>query len=87
MIPASFPVATPARNREIERRRFVPKDVDPGPLPHEIPELAAEGASLRDTVNAAGFETPWLDEIAANPPELGVLAADQAIEEIDAIVG
>jgi len=75
------------RNREIERRRFVPKDVDPGPLPHEAPALVAEAAQLRTILNESGFETPWLDELAATSSELGVLAAEQAIEEIDAIVG
>lgn len=76
-----------ARNREIERRRFVPKDVDLGPLPYEVPELSPVASELRDVLTAAGFETPWMDELAAGPRDFGVLAAEQTIEEIDAIAG
>lgn len=75
------------RRSAIERQTFVENAADAAPLPHPPTELRAEALPLRDSLTAAGFTTPALDALIADPTSLRFHSINEIIDELDVIAG
>ncbi|HYH06834.1 MAG TPA: hypothetical protein VEK11_07180 [Thermoanaerobaculia bacterium] len=76
-----------ARARAMERAQFRAEGTEPGPLPHPPEELREQAIPLVRQLAAAGFETPSLDELIANPDELRYHTLNEIVDELDVIAG
>jgi hypothetical protein len=73
------------RRTAIERQTFV-EDAQQAPvLPHAPEELRADAVPLRDELLHAGFATPALDTLIANPASLRFHSINDIIDELDVI--
>jgi hypothetical protein len=75
------------RRSAIERQTFVEDASSSAPLPHPPEELRADALPLRDSLTAAGFTTPALDALIADPSSLRFHSINEIIDELDVIAG
>ena len=73
------------RRSAIERQTFV--ENASAPLPHPPEELRADALPLRDQLTAAGFTTPALDALIADPTSLRFHSINEILDELDVIAG
>lgn len=76
-----------ARAKALERSQYRPEGTAAEPLPHPPAELRAAAIPLLRQLAAAGFETPTLDLLIADPEELRYHTINEIVDELDAIVG
>ncbi len=74
------------RRRANERATFRPPDAPEEPLPHDPSTLTPQAEVLRHELQAAGFETPVMDELATNPESFEIRDCTYLIDEIDGIL-
>lgn len=74
------------RRSAIERQTFV-ENAPASALPHSPEELRADALSLRDSLTTAGFATPALDALIADPASLRFHSINEIIDELDVIAG
>ena len=76
-----------ARAVAIERYTFRPEGAPEEPLPHPPEELQREAVPLRQQLAAAGFSTPALDVLVADPASLRFHSINEIVNELDVITG
>jgi len=74
------------RKSAVERNSYLPPDTPHEPPPHEPATLASQADALRQTLQASGFETPVMDELATSPGSFEVRDCAFLIDEIDGIL-
>jgi len=72
-----------ARSKAIERQTFVEGGAEP--LPHPPSELSAEALPIREQLAAAGFATPALDALLADPESLRMHGIIAIVDELEVI--
>jgi hypothetical protein len=73
------------RMKAIERQTYV--EGDPEPLPHPAESLRDEAVPLARQLMAAGFETPALNALIAEPESLRFHSLRELHDELDVIAG
>jgi len=74
------------RKSAVERAVYRPPDAPQEPVPHDPTTLAPGAHSLRRQLNASGFETPVMDQLATAPQSFEVRDCAFLIDEIDGIL-
>lgn len=74
------------RKSAVERNAYLPPDATHEPPPHDPSTLASAADALRRTLQASGFETPVMDELATTPETFEVRDCAFLIDEIDGIL-
>jgi len=74
------------RKSAVERNSYLPPDTPHEPPPHDPVTLAPAADALRRTLQASGFETPVMDELATAPGSFEVRDCAFLIDEIDGIL-
>lgn len=75
------------RRGAIERQTYVENPSEAPSLPHPPDELRTDALPLRDSLTAAGFSTPSLDALIADPASLRFHSINEIIDELDVIAG
>src|SRR5258708_5989510 len=73
------------RMKAIERQTYV--EGGSGQLPHSPEELREEAIPLASQLAAAGFHTPELDALIADPESLRFHAIRELVDELEVILG
>jgi hypothetical protein len=73
------------RAAAIERQTYRPEGAAEEPLPHPPEQLRTEAMPLRQQLAAAGFATPALDGLIADPSSLRFHSVNEIIIELDVI--
>lgn len=76
-----------ARAKALERGQYRAEGTDPAPLPHPPEDLRELAIPLARQLVAAGFTTPSLDELIADPDELRYHTINEIVDELDVIAG
>ena len=76
-----------ARKAAIERSQYRAEGAAAEPLPHPPEELRAEAIPLSRQLAAAGFVTPSLDALVADPESLRYHSINEIIDELDVVAG
>src|SRR5262249_6022946 len=76
-----------ARRAAIERQTYRPEGSPEEPLPHPPEDLKRDAVSLRQALAAAGFATPALDTLIADPSSLRFHSINEIVNELDVIGG
>jgi hypothetical protein len=76
-----------ARRAAIERQTYRPEGAPAEELPHPPADLQKEAVPLRQQLAAAGFSTPALDGLVADPESLLFHSITEILNELDVIVG
>ena len=71
------------RRAAIERQTYVENANEP--LPHPPAELCGEASVIRDRLADAGFSTPALDQLIADPANLRFHGINDIINELDVV--
>lgn len=74
------------RRQAIERQTYREGGADE-PLPHPPEELHADAGAIRPFLSSAGYVTPALDALIANPTSLRFHSITEILDELDVIVG
>jgi hypothetical protein len=74
------------RGAAIERQTYRAEGTPEEPLPHAPQELQSEAIPLRQQLAKAGFSTPALDGLIADPSSLRFHSINEIINELDVIV-
>lgn len=75
------------RSAAIEKQTYRPEGTPEAPLPHEPQELQREAVPLRQHMASAGFATPALDGLIADPASVRFHSLNEIINELDVILG
>ena len=76
-----------ARAKAMERAQYRAEGTEPEPLPHPPEELRTDAIPLARHLAAAGFDTPALDMLVADPDELRYHTINEIVDELDVIAG
>ena len=76
-----------ARAKAMERSQFRPEGTEAPPLPHPPAELRDLAVPLARQLEAAGFVTPVLDQLIAEPDEVRYHTLNELVDELDVIAG
>ncbi|MDQ3282305.1 MAG: hypothetical protein M3Q69_12945 [Acidobacteriota bacterium] len=76
-----------ARTKAMERAQYRAEGTDPEPLPHPPEELRMEAIPLARHLAGAGFDTPALDALVADPESLRYHSMNEIVDELDVIAG
>lgn len=76
-----------ARTKAMERAQYRVEGTEPEPLPHPPAELRDDAIPLARQLAAAGFDTPALDLLIADPDELRYHTMNEIVDELDTIAG
>ena len=71
----------------VDRASFRPPGYPEEPLPNDPTELQSAAEAIRGELEAAGYDTPLLDQLAANPAAFDNLDCSRLTEELDVILG
>ena len=82
-----FQTKLKARRTAIDRQTYRPEGSPPEPLPHPPEELQREAVPLRQQLAAAGFATPALNGLIADPSSLRFHSITEILNELDVIAG
>lgn len=83
----AFQAKLKVRRAAIERQTFRPEGSPEEPLPHPPAELQGDATPLRQQLAAAGFATPALDGLLADPSSLRFHSITEILNELDVIAG
>lgn len=75
------------RAKALERGQYRAEGTEAAALPHPPAELREDAIPLLRQLAAAGFETPSLDLLIADPDELRYHTINEIVDELDVIVG
>jgi hypothetical protein len=75
------------RAKAMERAQYRAEGTEPEPLPHPPEELRMDAIPLARQLAAAGFDTPGLDSLVADPDELRYHTINEIVDELDVIAG
>ena len=75
------------RRTAIERQTFRPEGSPEEALPHPPVELRADAIAIREELAAAGFATPELDTLIADPDSLRFHSLTSILDELEVIAG
>jgi hypothetical protein len=75
------------RAKAMERAQYRAEGAPEEPLPHPPAELRELAIPLVRQLAAAGFETPVLDRLVADPDGLRYHTMNEIVDELDTIVG
>ncbi len=75
------------RRAAIERQTYRAEGAPEEPLPHAPEELQREALPIRQRLASAGFVTPALDGLIAEPSSLRFHSISEILNELDVIVG
>lgn len=75
------------RRTAIERQTYEPEKETLEPLPHPPETLQREAIPLRQHLAGAGFATPALDGLIADPASLVFHSINEIVNELDVILG
>jgi hypothetical protein len=75
------------RAKAIERSQYRAEGTPETPLPHPPEELRAAAVPLAHQLAAAGFATPSLDTLIADPQGLRYHTINEIVDELDVIAG
>jgi hypothetical protein len=75
------------RRTAIERQTYRAEGAPEEPLPHPPEELKNEAVPLRQMLAEAGFVTPALDDLIADPSSLRFHSIGDILDELDVITG
>lgn len=76
-----------ARTKAMERAQYRAEGTEPGPFPHPPEEMREDAMPLARQLAAAGFDTPSLDMLIADPDELRYHTMNEIVDELDVIAG
>lgn len=76
-----------ARGKALERSQYRVEGTEAAPLPHPPAELRELAIPLARQLEAAGFVTPVLDQLIAEPDELRYHSINELVDELDVIAG
>lgn len=76
-----------ARAKAMERAQYRAEGAPEEPLPHPPAELREAAIPIARQLSAAGFETPVLDSLVADPDSLRYHTMNEIVDELDVIVG
>lgn len=76
-----------ARARALDRGQYRAEGTPSEPLPHPPAELREAAIPLLRQLAAAGFDTPALDQLVADPDELRYHMINEIVDELDVIAG
>ena len=76
-----------ARAKAMERAQYRVEGSPPEPLPHPPEELRGVAIPLVRQLTAAGFDTPSLVALIADPDELRYHTLNEIVDELDVVVG
>lgn len=76
-----------ARAKAMERGQYRVEGAPEEPLPHPPEELRAAAVPLARQLAAAGFDTPVLDSLVADPDSLRYHTMNEIVDELDVILG
>ena len=75
------------RAKALERSQYRVEGTEVGPLPHPPEELRGAAIPIARQLAAAGFDTPFLDSLVADPDSLRYHSINEIVDELDVIVG
>ena len=75
------------RAKAMERGQYRAEGTDPEPLPHPPEELRAAAIPLARHLAGAGFDTPALDTLIADPDVVRYHTLNEIVDELDVIAG
>jgi hypothetical protein len=75
------------RAKAMERGQYRAEGTDPEPLPHPPEELRAAAIPLARHLAGAGFDTPALDTLVADPDVVRYHTLNEIVDELDVIAG
>lgn len=76
-----------ARAKAMERGQYRVEGTAEAPLPHPPEELREAAIPLARQLAAAGFDTPALDQLVADPDELRYHTINEIVDELDVVAG
>ena len=76
-----------ARAKAMERAQYRLEGTEPEPLPHPPEELRADAIPLARQLAGAGFDTPALEALLADPDELRYHTLNEIVDELDVVAG
>lgn len=76
-----------SRSRALERGQYRAEGTEAEPLPHPPAELREAAIPLVRQLASAGFDTPALDQLIAEPEELRYHSMNEIVDELDVIAG
>ncbi|HEX8408274.1 MAG TPA: hypothetical protein VF883_05380 [Thermoanaerobaculia bacterium] len=76
-----------SRARALERGQYRAEGTAAEPLPHPPEELREAAIPLVRQLAAAGFETPALDQLLADPDEVRYHTLNEIVDELDVVLG
>jgi hypothetical protein len=76
-----------ARAKAMERSQFRAEGMDAEPLPYPPEELREAAIPLARQLAAAGFITPALDSLLAEPEQLRYHTLNEIVDELDVVAG
>ena len=82
----TFQTKLKARRTAIERQTYRAEGAPEEPLPHPPEELKGQAVPLRKQLATAGFATPALDGLIADPASLRFHSINEILNELDVIV-
>jgi hypothetical protein len=83
----SLQVKLKARAKAMERAQYRAEGTAAEPLPHPPEELRNDAIPLVRQLTAAGFDTPSLVSLVADPDELRYHTLNEVADELDVVVG
>lgn len=75
------------RAKALERSQYRAEGASVEPLPHPPEELREAAIPLARELAAAGFETPSLDSLIAEPAEVRYHTLNEILDELDVVLG
>ena len=75
------------RAKALERSQYRAEGTEVGPLPHAPEELRTFAIPVVRQLAAAGFDTPSLDALVADPDSLRYHSINEIVDELDVILG
>lgn len=75
------------RAKALERSQYRAEGTEPAPLPHPPEQLREEAIPLARQLAGAGFETPALDTLIADPDSVRYHSLNAISDELDVVAG
>ena len=75
------------RAKAMERAQYRVEGTEPEPLPYSPEELRNDAIPLVRQLSAAGFDTPSLVSLVADPDEVRYHTLNEVVDELDVVVG
>jgi hypothetical protein len=76
-----------ARAKAMERAQYRAENSEAEPLPYDPEELRRDAVPLLRQLTAAGFDTPSLASLVADPSQLRYHTLNEVVDELDVVLG